>query len=313
MRHIIILFWLLTAIPVAGQRRLRMMTWNVENLFDTRHDSLCQDDEFLPSGPRQWTPARYWRKLKDVARVVMAAGEDYPPDLVALQEVENDTVMRDLTERGLLRNIGYRYLMTSSMDHRGIDVALMYLPYSFRPLEWRAVAIPSLAHGLPPTRDLLWACGLTPNGDTLHVVVCHLPSRQGGRTGTKNRKLAAKTLAALADSIGTERNIIVMGDFNAAPHDPIFKILKRLHCCTPRQRHPQKGTYRYRGQWSWIDHMLVSASLASKAGQPTLYSAPWMQEHSTQGGWYPRRTYKGPSYYGGVSDHVPQVMDLQGL
>lgn len=308
-----LLLWLLAAIPTAGQRHLRLMTWNVENLFDTRHDSLCNDYEFLPSGTRQWTPVRYWRKLKDVARVVMAAGDDCPPDLIALQEVENDTVMRDLTQRGLLWDMGYKYLMTNSADQRGIDVALIYLPYSFRPLQWRAVAVPSQAHGLPPTRDLLWACGLTPNGDTLHVIVCHLPSRQGGKTGTRNRKLAAKTLAALVDSIGFDKNIVAMGDFNATPHDPIFDILKGMDTCVPRQRYPQEGTYRYRGQWSWIDHVMVSASLKTKTSKPMLYSAPWMQDHSSQGGWYPRRTYRGPSYNGGVSDHVPLVIDLQGL
>lgn len=311
MRLAILLFGLLTALPVAGQRSLRLMTWNVENLFDTRHDSLHQDHEFLPSGERHWTPARYRRKLKDVARVVMAAGGDSPPDIIALQEVENDTVMRDLTQRGLLWAMGYEYLMTNSMDRRGIDVALMYLPYSFRPLQWRTVRVASQAHSLPPTRDLLWACGLTPNGDTLHVIVCHLPSRQGGKVGTRNRMLAAKTLATLTDSIGLEQNIVVMGDFNAAPHDRIFKILKGLETCAPRQRHPHEGTYRYRGQWSWIDHIMVSASLKKKISRPMLYTAPWMQDQSSQGGWYPRRTYRGPSYHGGVSDHVPLVINLQ--
>ncbi len=308
-----LLVCLMAAVPSTGQRNLRLMTWNVENLFDTRHDTLHQDFDFLPSGSHNWTQERYWRKLKDVARVVMAAGDECPPDIVALQEVENDSVMRDLTQRSILRTMGYKYLMTNSRDQRGIDVALMYLPYSFRPQQWHAVRIPSHANGLPPTRDLLWICGLTPSRDTLHVIVCHFPSRQSQRANAENRKLAAKTLTELIDSIGHKRNIIVMGDFNATPHDPIFKTLQNVSSVAPRQRHPQEGTYRYRGQWSWIDHIMVSESLDSKTSKPMLYTAPWLQERDTQGGWHPRRTYFGAVYHGGVSDHVPVVVDLQGL
>ncbi|MCF0198157.1 MAG: endonuclease, partial [Bacteroidaceae bacterium] len=102
---------------------LRVMSWNVENLFDTHHDSLKLDYDFLPDGDCGWTPVRYWQKLHDVARVVMSAGnDDRVPDLVGLCEVENDTVMFDLTRRSALRSCGYQYVMTDSPDARGVDV-----------------------------------------------------------------------------------------------------------------------------------------------------------------------------------------------
>ncbi len=295
---------------VTAQRPLRVIEWNVENLFDCRHDTLKDDHEFLPEGERKWTWGRYWRKLTDIGRVVMAIGNDAPPDIIGLCEVENDSVMRDLTQRSNLRTLDYEYVITSGPDRRGIDVALMYRTARFRLLDWHGVGIHSVQHGLPPTRDLLWAKGITPKGDTLHIVACHFPGRQGGTTGKRNRKLAANALAQLVDSIGTDQNILVMGDFNASPHDKIFKKLSTLTDLAPRTHYPKQGTYRYKGQWSWIDHMLISPSLRAKAGNLQPYTAPWMQENDANGGWHPRRTYLGTYYHGGVSDHVPIRLDL---
>ena len=59
-----------------------------------------------------------------MARVITAVGEWNPPALVGLCEVENDSVLRDLTRRSPLKELSYRYVMTSSPDLRGIDVAL---------------------------------------------------------------------------------------------------------------------------------------------------------------------------------------------
>ena len=104
---------------------------NCENLFDCRHDSLKDDHEFLPEAYRRWTPSRYWKKLNRIGQEIVACGGEGKqwrlPDLVALCEVENDSVLRDLTHRSLLRTARYEYVMTNSPDVRGIDVALLSL------------------------------------------------------------------------------------------------------------------------------------------------------------------------------------------
>ena len=83
----------------------RVMSYNVENLFDCRHDSLKDDYEFLPDAIRRWNYYKYRKKLDDVARVIVAVGEWNPPALVALCEVENDSVLRDLTRYSALREV----------------------------------------------------------------------------------------------------------------------------------------------------------------------------------------------------------------
>lgn len=310
------------ALVVYAQPRFRVMTWNVENLFDCRHDTLKQDEEFMPESERQWTWGRYWRKIEDISRVIMGIGEDMPPVLVGLCEVENDSVMIALTRRGPMRELHYEYVMTDSPDLRGVDVALMYQPTMFRLLGHESRRVPSQKYGYKPTRDLLHAWGLMPNNDTLHVVLCHLPSRAGdSRESEKNRRLAVSTLKDLADSLlmcNPQCKLIVMGDFNATLRDKSMKPLVAqgfLKPLTPDKRRPLSGTYRYKGDWSWIDHMLVSDGLlmmhSEKKPIVKLYTQPWMQRPMNDGTWYPRRTYLGTTYNGGVSDHVPIYCDLK--
>ncbi|MCF0198124.1 MAG: endonuclease/exonuclease/phosphatase family protein, partial [Bacteroidaceae bacterium] len=193
-------------------------------------------------------------------------------------------------------------------DARGVDVALLYLPIRFRLLGHESRRVPSVEHGLPPTRDILHCWGRTPAADTLHVVVCHLPSKGGGLDGQRNRELAVQTLVSLVDSLGPTCRLMVMGDFNADPFDRLFRRLPTLTDLAPRHRYPAVGSYFFRGRWSWIDHILLSASLSHGALRSV--SAPWWQDGTATGFWKPRRTYLGKGYHGGVSDHLPVVVSL---
>ncbi len=306
-------FALLLSLPLAlmGQG-LRVMEWNVENLFDCTHDSLKNDLDFTPEGSYRWTPWRLRRKVEDIAKVIYSVGSAQMPALVGLCEVENEAVMLQLTRRSPLAAAAYRFVVTDSPDQRGVDVALLYDPTAFNLLGYESVRVPSAENGLRPTRDILHAWGIVGERDTLHVVVVHLPSRTGGRPGAKNRMLAAKTLASLLEGLEGKK-VICMGDFNAPPRDPIFRELTMLHDLVPTKRHPSDGTYRYKGLWQWIDHILLSPALYiyNEQARAQGYSAPWLQEHDARGGWHPRRTYLGPWYKGGVSDHVPIWADIR--
>ncbi len=303
--------------------QLRILEWNVENLFDTVHDEGFRDEEFLPQGERRWTSYRYWQKLNDIARVIAGVAEDgHIADLVGLCEVENDSALTMLTQRSLLRTLHYQYIMTNCEDERGIDVALLYQPARFRPLEHRAVRVPSRENGLRATRDILYVKGLVQSGrttegtDTLHVLVVHLPSRAGGHEGDRNRRLAARTLADVVDSIyatsrqevtAMEPAVLLMGDFNVSRHDRLFKQLPlRL---TDDLESP--GTYCFQGLWQWLDHILISRALtADRSASPV--RLPWqLEENKTYGGKMPRRTFRGPTYHGGISDHLPLLLDLR--
>ena len=297
---------------------------NCENLFDCRHDSLKNDTEFLPDGAYHWTRTRYWQKLDRIGQTILSCGVKEQtwqlPDMVALCEVENDSGLHDLTRRSLLRNARYDYVMTNSPDERGIDVALMYSPYSFRLIGSHSVRVKPIK-GMRPTRDILYASGVTASGDTLHVIVAHLPSRRGGEKYSRPfRMMAARQVAAVIDSIynkvSAEAKIIVAGDFNDYSNSESMQLLcsKRMIEVSKgaKGRNGAKGTYRYQGLWGSLDHILVSIPLADIATECYVNDAEFLIERDEKyGGVKPRRNYLGPRYLNGFSDHLPLVARFQ--
>ena len=271
---------------------------NCENLFDCRHDSLKNDTEFLPDGAYHWTRTRYWQKLDRIGQTILSCGVKEQtwqlPDMVALCEVENDSVLHDLTRRSLLRNARYDYVMTNSPDERGIDVALMYSPYSFRLIGSHSVRVKPIK-GMRPTRDILYASGVTASGDTLHVIVAHLPSRRGGEKYSRPfRMMAARQVAAVIDSIynkvSAEAKIIVAGDFNDYSNSESMQLLcsKRMIGVSKgaKGHNGAKGTYRYQGLWGSLDHILVSIPLADIAKECYVNDAEFLIERDEKYGSY---------------------------
>lgn len=297
---------------------LTFMELNCENLFDTRHDSLKNDLEFLPDGSYKWMPYRYWAKLNHLGQEIVALSNPIP-DFVAMCEVENDSVMFDLTRRSLLRNAGYEYVMTSSPDERGIDVALLYQPASFALLHSHSIRIKPLPD-TRPTRDILYASGLIITGDTLHVFVVHAPSRRGGEQASRPYRLhVASQLAEAVDSvyaISRDAKIIIAGDFNDYADSPALQYLYEHHLINisadAKGSHGAKATYRWHGEWRSLDQILCSPSLAARKQSSVIGDLPFLLEDDEKyGGKKPYRTYLGPRYLGGYSDHLPLVVQLK--
>lgn len=308
MRYLFVLLSMLLPLTSVHGQRFRVATWNIENAFDTVHDEGKDDLEFLPHAERRWHSGRYWRKLRGITQTLAAMEL---PALVGFQEVENDTVLRDLTRRTALWSARYKYVITDSPDERGVDVALLYNPKVFSLLSWHTVRIPSQEHGLRPTRDILVANGMV-GKDTLHVCVVHLPSRRNNDAATRqNRTLAVHTLCNIMDSL-KGRKVMIMGDFNAEPGDEIFTSLsQRLITLMPTDKktlNDKRGTYYFRGVWGYLDHILASPELRRHSlGKATECRFPWLLRTKKQ---IPHRTYGGTSFLGGLSDHLPLTAEF---
>ena len=300
----------------ASAQSLSVVELNCENIFDCRHDSLKQDHEWLPNDVRHWTPDRYWRKVNSIGQEIISCTEDFLPDLVALVEVENDSVLRDLTRRSLLRNAGYEYLMTESPDVRGIDVALLFQPFSFRPVCYDYLDVTPL-EGMRPTRDILYVQGETVNRDTLHVFVVHAPSRFGGEKATRpNRRIVMERLIGAIRLLPSDAKVVVAGDFNDYADSPSLQFLEQNALYNVSRHavgtHGAKGTYRYEGRWESIDHVLVSTALRHAVDTVYIHDAPFLlEEDKKYGGVKPFRTYNGYRYQRGFSDHLPLVVRLR--
>ena len=323
MRILLSFLLTLSSFLSMAQTRLTIVELNAENLFDTRHDTLKNDYEFLPDSPRHWTRTKYWQKLNRIGQTIISCGEDSSgwtlPDIVGLCEVENDSVLFDLTRRSLLRKARYEYVMTASDDVRGIDVALLYSPFSFRLIKADTIRVLPLSE-MRPTRDILHVEGEIENGDTLHIFLLHAPSRMGGELYSRPfRKHVMERLCSAIDSLRSQYanpKLLVMGDFNDYAYSPslqlayehgLFNVATGAH-----GRNGAKGTYRYHGEWGSLDQILVSENLRSWVKDCRINDAPFLLEKDTKyGGVKPRRNYNGMRFNNGFSDHLPLVLRLQ--
>ena len=253
---------------------LLVLFWNLENFYDYHSENK----------PEYWTAGRFYAKSDAVAKTLLRIADRYGrlPDAVGFAEVENGFVLRQLLGATALRKLDYRIIHYESPDHRGIDCALL-ARRSTLPL--RAAApkhIPDSAGGVMATRDILLA-----EFDSLAVLVNHHPSQIGGKSD--RRELTRARLAALTDSLrdaGTRR-ILAVGDFNEDLWDS------------------GGGTLKYNGRWEKIDggfHEGFSRVREFVFDDPVL-----LEPDAAYGGSKPRRTFAGPRYRGGISDHLPVV------
>ena len=306
LRNIVLL--LLFAAPVFSQQTLRIMSYNVENLFYPEADSSRVDVEFTPVGARHWTFTRYRRKLAHIAKIMAISGGWEMPAIVGLQEVEEARCLDDLCTYQL-RSHRYRYVHYEGPDVRGIEVGLIYDTTQVTLLNSRAIPVP-LPAGERPTRDILYTRFLLRDSTVLHIFTCHLPSQLGGGKATEaRRRVATDILAAQTDSllkVNPQACILMMGDFNAAPQDNLQPLTNLMLPIAKEGR----GTEKFHGHWSCLDQFFVSPAMLS-AVRASIFDADFLLEpDETFLGMRPYRTYKGYHYTKkGYSDHLPILLE----
>ena len=289
-----------------AQEPITIISYNVENLFDYEHDTLKNDSSFLPHGLHHWNYHHYQTKLNRIAQVLVNISGWESAALVGLCEVENKRCLRDLCYR--LKRFHYKYVHYDSADKRGIDVALLYDSTKVKILNSKPLRVP-LENDV--TRDILYVKALIDGKDTLHAMVCHLPSQIGGSAATSQKRQVAKQV--IQNEINTilhvqpKANVVVMGDMNCAPKDDL-KGMSNMMIDLGKEG---KGTHKYRGMWSCLDQFYVSSTLKTTA-RASIFSPEWLLEEDTKYlDYQPKRTYVGYRYHDGYSDHLPVVLKIK--
>ena len=309
---------LLLALSVSGRAQdrdsLLVVFWNVENFFDYHSDDR----------PQYWTAGRFYAKCDGIAKTLLRIADRYGrlPDAVGFAEVQNAFVLRQLVGATALRKLDYRIVHYDSPDHRGIDCALL-CRRSTLPLRGSAAKhVPDSVGGILPTRDILLA-----EFDSLTILVNHHPSQLGGKDGPRAR--ARERLRALTDSLhaaGVARTLAV-GDFN----EDLWAEIRRSEPANDGIAGPAndgerasavipgtpavipgltgdpvaRGTIKYNGRWEKIDGGFTAGFAAVRE---EVFDDPVLLVPDTSyGGSKPRRTFVGPRYTGGISDHLPVV------
>ncbi len=327
---LLLVFFIISASGTEAQEKTKaacIAFYNLENLFDTIDDPTTNDAEFLPGGTNKWTSDRYLRKLHNMAFVISRIGNEVMsggPTIIGFSEIENRQVVQDLINAPPLNNMGYDIVHYDSPDKRGVDVALIYKKASFRVTNTTSnrLTIPWRSEWY--TRDQLVVSGEL-DGDMIHVIVNHWPSRA---SGPEYREQAALLTRSLYDSLQREyrdAKVFIMGDLNDDPVDPsVYKVLnakgkekdvKKGDLFNPMYAMFRDGigSLAYRDAWNLFDQIIVSEPLLDAKKGWRYYKAKVFNEKfllQQEGPYkgYPFRTYAGGAYAGGYSDHFPTYL-----
>jgi predicted extracellular nuclease len=316
------------------RQNVRIVFWNVENLYDPYDDTTKLDDEFTPAGAKHWSYSKFRIKLNHLSKTLLAIGEWEPPVVIGLCEVENRYVLNKLIYDSPLSGHKYRILHHDSPDRRGIDVAMLYRPDRFRLISGKAERIRFPFDTAAETREILLAKGIIGGDDTVFICINHWPSRRGGAIESQPRRnYVAVLLRKIVDSLfllNPRSNIIIMGDFNDGPQDQ--SLCTHLRAATDTNqlsvsglinlmapKAGKEGTHKFRDEWGILDQFIVSAALFRReSGLETsfadahIYRSKFLlSEDQRYFGKKPVRTYNGPKYQGGFSDHLPIFLDIR--
>lgn len=342
----------LVVVPACAQKKQykihTIAFYNVENLFDTINDSGKGDDEYLPKGTQAWTSEKYRAKLGNIARVLSEIGtpeNTEPPTIIGLAELENKRVLEDLIKQQALQDKGYGIVHFDSRDSRGTDVGLLYRKSAFRPTSYRNIPL-IIKDSLPAedrmpakgkkkkkqpvlfTRDQLLVTGML-DGEEMHFIVNHWPSRYGGEKKSRPLREAAAALnRKIIDSlskINANAKIVTMGDFNDGPKNSSIAIILKAKEDKERLSHGEMfnpmaamarmgmGTLAYNDAWDLFDQIIVSQPLLSKDytsyryWKALIFNKEYLSEPTGRYRGYPLRNRNGEA---GYSDHFPVYLYL---
>lgn len=327
------LLLLLTTVNYAQEKKYALYSvafYNVENLFDTIHDSGKNDYEYLPEGQNKWNSMKYQAKLKNMSEILgFLATDKLPmgPAIIGLSEVENRRVLEDLLKQPALANRGYQIIHQEGPDKRGIDCAFLYNPKFFELQETKLVENSNMNDTIHKTRGFLIASGLFA-GEKCHFIVNHWPSRGAASpvrewAGAQVRVLKDSLLAAYPGS-----KIFIMGDMNDDPMD------KSMSVSLGAKRHADEvgptdlynpwwntlkkgtGTLMYDGKWNLFDQIVFNGTVLGtdrstlKYLKNEIFRRDFMFQKEGRYKGNPLRTFGSGVWLNGYSDHLPVLIYL---
>ena len=296
---------------------LRIMTYNVENLFDASHDPGKNDWAYLPTSMKSkayikkkclhihspyyrkqclnqdWTIHHAKQKSANLARVIRSRG--VPPDLLVLNEVENTIALDILGSK--LPSFTSSILIEGS-DRRGIDNAILS---SLEKVGKPWIQKLQFPNQKPiATRPFLIST-FRKHQKSLAVIALHFPSQRKRKI---YRRQAIFQLNTLANKLSQKYDyVIAAGDFNITHKEQnLFSLLRKSWLLSMDHTNGQ-GTYFYqkKDQWSHFDLILLRKG---KTCRFLPEKTQILTNHSSVPARYSLATRMG------TSDHFPVISDI---
>jgi hypothetical protein len=304
--------------------------YNLENLFDTIDAPDIRDEEFTPEGSKLWNTKKYKEKLTKMAKVISLIATDKSKDglaILGVSEIENRTVLEDLVKQPALASRRYNIIHFDSNDRRGIDLAILFQSKYFIPKDAKPIPV-QLYSGTKKvfTRDILYVSGLY-DGEMIHILVNHWPSRRGGEAKTAPWRAAAalecKKITDSLTALNPMAKVIIMGDLNDNPNNLSIKSVlntnskikkvKENEMFNPMEQYYHRGigTTAYRDAWSLFDQIILSYGWIPKEQdglrfyKAIIFNKSFLVQKKGHFKGYPMRTFAGSEFIHGYSDHFP--------
>ncbi|MBQ5925938.1 MAG: endonuclease/exonuclease/phosphatase family protein, partial [Paludibacteraceae bacterium] len=245
--------------------------------------------------------------------------------ILGVSEIENINVLEDLVKEPAISNRKLKPILIEGPDKRGIDVGLLYNTKLFKPTNITSTRMQSELENFF-TRDQLCVSGIL-DGEEIHIIVNHWPSRSGGEERSKPRRAeAARTTKHICDSlfaINPNAKIVVMGDLNDDPIDPSItkelgaksKIedtkIGELFNTTYAFYKQGIGTLAYKDQWNLFDQIIISQAWLNtdrkslSYWKTEIFNKDFLKQQDGRYKGYPLRTHAGGVWANGYSDHFP--------
>ena len=318
-----------------------VMSFNVQNLFDNIDDPGKDDKAYLPLAAKQtaahiaacneievdswrdecltldWSDAAIEHKLDVLAGTIRQVNGGSGADIIALQEVENASILDRLrTEK--LADLGYRpAILVEGTDSRGIDVAILSrLPLADEP-QLHPLKLADFPEREGDTRGVLQATFMLPDDSLLTAFAVHFPAPFHP---TAMREAAYEHLAGLLEALPDDHHAFAAGDFNTTSKEdereglldafarPYWTLAHDVGCSDC------DGSYFYHGDssWSFLDMILFSPARGAKTtaqirGGSVRIANDYPPQVSEAGTPERFRSDKGT----GVSDHWPMVATIE--
>lgn len=316
---------------------ISVMSYNVENLFDTENDPDKIDETFLPRKVKaeqrlckdvkpawrklecetlDWNDKVVDQKMRQLSKVILSykSGENLGADVVVIPELENIYILNLLNDR-YLGKAGYTTVeLLEGPDVRGIDVGVLSrFPLSsdskLHAVKWRkAYPVPTR-----PTRSILEVNLSVGKGLTMAVFGVHFPSPSHS---TEERMDAFDALNAAVEKSRADL-IVSAGDFNvtAAEGSRLYRaysydkwmfshVVGCEHCIGTNYYKPF-GKKDARDSWSFLDAIALSKKSASRFSMVNI--DVWNKLEGITEGKIKKPFRFNPSQGSGFSDHFPVV------
>lgn len=282
---------------------IKIVSWNVQNVFDAVDDG-SEYDEYKSNG--YWSESLFRLRLGNI-QSVFSYDKLKDADIVILNEVENENVVKNILNLKVFRDRGFKYYAVAGEKYGAIKVAII----SHLPIEDFHV------HSIENCRPVVQ---VKING--IYILACHAKSRVEGTEETALLRLRlGQTLKEITDRISEEDDsaiIVIAGDFNEDWHDgntmeqvvgnidfsqaplPVSQVNggASWYCFWLDQTLvlDAEGSYLYHNQWSCFDNILLRGARASEAG--VVFEKELKTSDGSTNPWK-RNTATG------ISDHLP--------